>query len=70
MLVSHDSLANYMKTNFSLMQFHNYSLSDIENMIPWERLTYIKMLTAHVARVEEEKRDRIREMERNANRRR
>ena len=40
----HDSLENYMENNFSLMQHHNWSLSDLENMIPWERQTYIKML--------------------------
>ena len=26
------------------MQHHNYSLSDIENMIPWEREIYVQML--------------------------
>ena len=40
----HDSLENYMENNFSLMQHHNWSLSDLENMIPWEKQTYIKML--------------------------
>ena len=31
--LSHDSLENYYHTNFSLMQHHNYSLSDIENLL-------------------------------------
>ena len=26
------------------MQHHNYSLSDLENMIPWERDIYVDML--------------------------
>jgi hypothetical protein len=26
------------------MQHHNYALSDIENMIPWERDIYVDML--------------------------
>ena len=26
------------------MQHHNYSLSDIENMMPWEREIYLDML--------------------------
>ena len=26
------------------MQHHNYSLSDIENMMPWERDIYVQML--------------------------
>jgi hypothetical protein len=33
-----------MENNFSLLQHHNWSLSDLENMIPWEKQTYIKML--------------------------
>jgi hypothetical protein len=30
------------------MQHHNYSLSDIENMIPWERDIYVQMLIEHI----------------------
>lgn len=34
--------------NFALMQYHKYSLSDIEQMIPFEREIYISMLMAHI----------------------
>jgi len=34
------------------MQFHKYSLTEIENMIPWEREVYVKLLVNHL---EEEK---------------
>jgi len=44
----HDSLANMLQSNFAMMQHHKYSLSDIENMFPWERRVYIDMLVAHV----------------------
>lgn len=44
MTLSHTSLANYYVLNFSLMQHHKYSLSEIEGMIPWEREIYVKML--------------------------
>jgi len=27
------------------MQHHNYSLYDLENMIPWEREVYVTLLT-------------------------
>ncbi len=27
-----------------MMQHHNYSLTDLENMIPWEREIYIALL--------------------------
>jgi len=30
------------------MQHHNYSLSDIENMMPWERDIYVQMLIEHI----------------------
>lgn len=33
------------KMNFNLMQHHQYSLSELDNMIPWEREVYVKMLT-------------------------
>ena len=37
------------------MQHHNYSLSDLENMIPWEREIYIDMLITYI-KEENEKR--------------
>ena len=30
------------------MQHHNYILSDIENMMPWEREVYVQMLIEHI----------------------
>jgi hypothetical protein len=36
---------NYYQTNFALMQHHNYSLSELENMMPWEREIYVALLT-------------------------
>jgi len=50
--LSHESLANYYKTNFALMQYHKYGLAEIENMIPFEREIYVSMLVQHL---EEEK---------------
>jgi hypothetical protein len=38
--------------NFALMQYHKYSLADIENMIPFEREVYVAMLVQYL---EEEK---------------
>jgi len=39
---------SYYKTNFALMQFHKYALSDLENMIPFEREVYLQMLMQHL----------------------
>jgi hypothetical protein len=44
MALSHNSLSNYYTINFSLMQHHKYSLTEIEHMMPWEREIYIKLL--------------------------
>ena len=33
------------RTNFAMMQHHNYSLTEIESMVPWEREIYIALLT-------------------------
>ena len=52
----HDSLENYYKTNFALMQHHKYSLTELENMIPWERDVYVNLLIAHIH--EEERRQK------------
>ena len=45
-------LANYYQLNFALIQYHKYSLTEIENLIPWERDIYVELLRAHL---EEEK---------------
>jgi hypothetical protein len=56
--MGYDTLANYMKTNFNLMLHHHMSLLEINNMIPWERHTYIDMLVKHIKVEEEKDRDR------------
>jgi len=38
--------------NFALMQYHKYSLADLEEMIPFERDLYVGMLVQYL---EEEK---------------
>jgi hypothetical protein len=51
--LSHDNLVNYYKTNFLLMQEHKYSLTEIENMLPWEREIYIGMLVDYIEKENE-----------------
>jgi hypothetical protein len=41
-------LESYYQLNFSLMQYHKYSLTEIENMIPWERDIYVALLKNHL----------------------
>ena len=40
----HMDLISYFKLNFALMQYHKYSLTEIENMIPFERDIYVALL--------------------------
>ena len=42
--MSHISLESYFKLNFALIQHHKYSLTEIENMMPWERDIYVGLL--------------------------
>ena len=56
-MLGYDSLMNYYKTNFSLMQHHKYNLSDIENMMPWEKFLYVDMLKQYIKQQEDLARD-------------
>jgi len=31
-----------------MMQHHKYSLTELENMLPWEREVYMNLLSEHV----------------------
>lgn len=44
------------------MQHHNYSLQEIENMMPWEREIYVSLLIDYVKRENE----RLRMLQQNA----
>lgn len=50
---------NYYKSNFALAQFHKWSVTELEAMIPWERDVYIILLMQHL----EEEKQRIKKME-------
>ena len=42
------SLESWYETNFSMIQHHKWSLTEIENLIPWERDVYVQMLADHI----------------------
>tara|TARA_B100001093_G_scaffold520059_1_gene612359 strand:- start:3849 stop:4025 length:177 start_codon:yes stop_codon:yes gene_type:complete len=46
--MAHTDLASYFKINFALMQHHKYSLTEIENMIPWEKDIYVALLEQYI----------------------
>ena len=51
--MAHMSLESYFRLNFALMQYHKYSLTEIENMMPWERDVYVVLLQNHIKEEEE-----------------
>jgi hypothetical protein len=44
----HDTLFNFYEVNFSLVQHHKYSLTEIEEMLPYERKIYIQLLINYI----------------------
>jgi hypothetical protein len=46
--MTHTNLESYYNVNFQLMQHHKYSLTELENMIPWEREVYVTMLQNYI----------------------
>lgn len=56
-MLGYDTLMNHFRTNFTLMQEHKYSLSDIENMMVWEKFIYLDMLKQYLQNIEDMRRD-------------
>ena len=54
----HIDLENYFRLNFALIQYHKYSLTEIENMMPWERDIYVTLLKQHLQEEKEKQEQR------------
>jgi hypothetical protein len=46
--MSYISLEDHLRIIFALRQFHHWQISEIENMIPWEREIYLQFLSDHI----------------------
>tara|TARA_B100000945_G_scaffold281107_1_gene248621 strand:+ start:48 stop:212 length:165 start_codon:yes stop_codon:yes gene_type:complete len=46
-------MEGYYRMNFALMQYHKYSLTEIEHMIPWEREVYTTLLMQYLDEVKQ-----------------
>jgi len=42
--LSHESLVSFYKVNFQLTYNYHYSLTELDNMMPWEREVYVSLL--------------------------
>jgi len=54
MLLGHNNLKNYYKLIFNMAQHHKYSITDLENLIPYELELYSSMLIDYLERKKEE----------------
>jgi hypothetical protein len=46
--IAREDLESYYRINFALMQYHKYSLTELENMMPWERDIYNSLLQEYI----------------------
>ena len=46
--MAHTDLESYFRINFALMQHHKYSLTELENMMPWEKEIYLAFLQQYI----------------------
>lgn len=51
--LSHNSLANYYQLNAVLTYYHKYTLTELEDMTPWEREVYMKFIMRFIKNEEE-----------------
>ena len=57
-MLSHCDLKIYYEMIFLLAQHHQYSIEDLENLIPYERDIYYAMLIQHLKRLHESKKNK------------
>ena len=46
--MAHIDLESFYRLKLCWMQHHKYSLTEIENMIPWEREIYLALLNQYI----------------------
>lgn len=47
-MLGHNNIQNYLQTMFAMVQHHKWSLTELENMMPWEYEVYVTMLIRHI----------------------
>lgn len=46
--MGHDTLANHIRSNFNLIHHHKWNLSEINEMMPWEKNIYVDLLNNYL----------------------
>jgi len=57
--LNHNTLENYYSVVFALIQHHKYSITEVENLLPFERDLYVDMLAKFIKQTEEAKKKSI-----------
>lgn len=52
-MLCHINLKDYYRIIFAMAQHHKYSITEIEDMLPYERDLYFGMLTEHLEKQQE-----------------
>lgn len=52
--MSNDTLINHYTTNFELMYHHKFSLTELNNMLPYERTIYVDLLNNYLEKKSKE----------------
>lgn len=52
--MNYNNISNYYTTMFAMVQYHKYSLSELEDLIPYERDIYVELLIDHLEKEKEE----------------
>ena len=52
MAMMHTSLVQHYERIFAFKQYHNWSVSDIENLLPWELDVMTSLLSNYLEQVE------------------
>ena len=52
MAMMHNNLMSYYERIFAFRQYHNWSISDIEELIPWEFEVMMSLLSNYLEKVE------------------
>ena len=55
--MGYQRLAVYFKTMFSLMNHHKWNLSEVEDLMPWEKQVYVDLLEDWIKQKEQEARE-------------
>ena len=51
----HTDLVNHYERVFAFQQYHNWSINDVENLIPWEFEVMTSLLENYIQKIELDK---------------